>query len=207
MTYLKFTQAKITTITLSFIIISLVISCVPSEKPDEIISRADIEMMKENHIIPLNQAIKMYDKYSKDRVKILKDSLKKKYGNDFSDTRTVWFDIKAVKAYLKYIEENSNEAEGLSFYFSVNLDDNGKEKNHQTFFIAPTVKNVVNGDTIQSGYTIKNGKKVFLYEAFKGYLDSVDSDIQKASFFNAVLQGDDGLLFNKGNNSPPEGNN
>ncbi|MDH5415082.1 MAG: hypothetical protein OEW87_13180, partial [Flavobacteriaceae bacterium] len=70
MTYLKFTQAKITTITLSFIIISLVISCVTSEKPDEIISRADIEMMKENHIIPLNQAIKMYDKYSKDRVKI-----------------------------------------------------------------------------------------------------------------------------------------
>ncbi len=169
-------------------------------------------MLKENHIIPLKKAVGMYKKYSKDRVKILKDTLKKKYKNkDFEDTRMVWIDIKTMKAYLKYVEDESSKAgidlEGLQFYFGVNSDkDSGKKKNHQTFFVAPTKENVINGDTIQSGYTLENSNIVFLYEAFKKYNNSTDQNIQKASFFS-LMQGDDGLLLNKTGQSPPDNNN
>jgi len=178
----------------------------PSQEHANGITQQDIELMKENHIIDLKDAVKAYDKYSKQRIKILKDTLKKKYGTNFKDTRTVWFDIKTIKAYIKYIEKNTSEAEGLQFYYSVNPDNSGKQKNHQTFFIAPSMKNVINGDTIQSGYTIENGKTIFLYEAFKKYSESNQTSVQKASFFSA-LQDDDGFLLNDGELGPPFGNN
>ena len=93
----------------------------------------------------------------------------------------------------------------MSFYFGVN-PDSGKGKNHQTFFIAPTVTNVVDGDTVQSGYTYKNGKRVFIYKAVKEYLEGQEQAIQKASFFS-IMNDDDGYLFNIGKDSPPGGNN
>ena len=190
---------------LFIVLISFTILISSCEKPahaeKDDISQKDIQAMIENHIIDLKDAAKAYDKYSKQRVKILKDTLKKKYGADFNDTRNVWFDIKTIKAYIKYIEDNTSEAEGFQFYFSVNPDNNGKQKNHQTFFIAPTVENVINGDTIQSGYTVKDGKRIFLYEAFKKYSESNQINVQKASFFSAVQGG--GYLFNSGKENPP----
>ncbi len=204
---LKINYSKFTPIALVILIISIMISCETSPRQVEDITKADIEIMKENHIITLNEAVKQYDNYSKQRVSILKDTLKKKYkDNNFSDTRTVWFDIQTIKAYIKYIEDNSSEAEGLQFYFGVNPDKIGKKKNHQTFFIAPTVQNIVNGDTIQSGYTVKNGKRIYLYEAFKKYANSSNDNVQKASFFS-MPPSDDGLLLNDGTDSPPNGNN
>ncbi|MDX5586311.1 MAG: hypothetical protein QNK20_15605 [Aureibaculum sp.] len=204
---LKFLNSKITLSALAFCIILIMMSCEQSPRQVEDISKADIEAMKENHIITLNEAVKQYDKYSKQRVTILKDTLKKKYNdNNFSDTRTVWFDIKTIKAYIKYIEDNSSEAEGLQFYFGVNPDKIGKQKNHQTFFIAPTVQNIVNGNTIQSGYTMKNGKRVFIYEAIKEYLNSESQNVQKASIFS-MPPSDDDLILNEGTDSPPNGNN
>ena len=206
--FLKLFYSNFTLVVIAFFIVSIMSSCEPSQKEVENITRADIELMKENHIITLNEAVKQYDKYSKQRESILKDTLKKKYNDpNFSDTRTVWFDIKMIKAYVKYIEENTSEAEGLQFYFGVNPDKIGKQKNHQTFFIAPTVQNIINGDTIQSGYTVKNGKRIFLYEAIKEYKDSTYPNVQKASFIN-LIQGDgDGFLLNEGQLGPPYGNN
>lgn len=183
----------------------LMISCENKEGPQQDDKEAFAKM--KTHIIPLKDAVKMYDKYSKERVHILKDTLKKKYGNDFTDTRTVWFDLNTIKQYIKYIENNSADAEGLQFYFSVDLDVKGKQKNHQTFFIAPTVKNIIGKDTIQSGYTVKDGNRIFLYEAFKEYSNSSESTLQKASFFNLMQEDKDGLLFNEGTGSPPNGYN
>ena len=205
---LKLFYSNFTLFVMAFFIISIMISCEPGQKEVDGITQADIEVMKENHIISLNEAVKQYDKYSKQRESILKDTLKKKYNDpNFSDTRTVWFDIKMIKAYVKYIEENTSEAEGLQFYFGVSPDKIGKQKNHQTFFIAPTVQNIINGDTIQSGYTVKNGKRIFLYEAIKEYVDSTYPNVQKASFIK-LIQGDgDGFLLNEGQLGPPYGNN
>ncbi len=187
-------------------------SCQKSIHQDDYITQSDIDSLKKNHIIPLKGAKDMHKKYSKDRVRILKDTLKEKYKNkDFKDTRMVWFDIKTIETYIKYVKEESDKVgidpEGLQFYFGVNSDkDSGKKKNHQTFFVAPTTKNVMNGDTIQSGYTLEKGKQIFLYEAFKKYAGESEVDVQKASFFN-LMQDDDGLLLNHGSGTPPGGNN
>jgi hypothetical protein len=198
---------KIAVILASIFMLLVIISCEEKQKEANSITRVDIESMKENHIIPLKEAVKMYDKYTKDRVKILKDTLKKKYGDEFNDTRTVWLDMKTIKAYLKYLEENAGEAEGLQFYFSVDPENKGKQSNHQTFFVAPTVKNVIDGDTIQSGFTVENGKKIFLYEAFKKDMEINHQNMQKASFFSLMQDDDEGLLLNRGELGPPYGNN
>lgn len=207
MKQLRSVYQKITVILASIFMLLVIISCEEKQKETNSITRVDIENMKENHIIPLKEAVKMYDKYTKDRVKILKDTLKKKYGDDFNDTRTVWLDMKTIKAYLKYLEENAGEAEGLQFYFSVDPDNKGKQSNHQTFFIAPTVKNVIDGDTIQSGFTVENGKRIFLYEAFKKDMEMNHQNMQKASFFSLMQDDDEGLLLNRGELGPPYGNN
>ena len=207
MKQLRSVYQKITVILASIFMLLVIISCEEKQKETNSITRVDIESMKENHIIPLKEAVKMYGKYTKDRVKILKDTLKKKYGDDFNDTRTVWFDMKTIKAYLKYLEENAGEAEGLQFYFSVDPDNKGKQSNHQTFFIAPTIKNVVDGDTIQSGFTVENGKRIFLYEAFKKDMEMNHQNMQKASFFSLMQDDDEGLLLNRGELGPPYGNN
>lgn len=196
----------------SFLFLTIILynSCDKPRSEKDNISQRDIDLMKENHIISLNEAVSMYKKYSKDRANILKDTLKKKYGRDFQDTKMVWLDIKTIKAYLKYIEDESEKAdinpEGLQFYFAVNSDkETGKKKNHQTFFVAPTVKNLMNGDSIQSGFTLKNGKQLFLYEAFKKNANSTNQNVQKANFFS--LAQEDGLLLNRNDNSPPGTNN
>ncbi|MCB0473126.1 MAG: hypothetical protein KDC56_08710, partial [Flavobacteriaceae bacterium] len=85
-------------------------------------------------------------------------------------------------------------------------ENQGKKSNHQSFFIAPTIKNVVEGDTIQSGYTIENGQRVFLYEAFKKSLERTETKMEKAAFF-ATSQDNRGLLLNDGTLCPPCGNN
>ncbi len=208
--------SKMTFIISTFFLFSTVFlfnSCEkPSQEHADAITQKDINVMVENHIIPLSEAVHMYKKYDKERVKILKDTLEKKYKDPkFNDTRMVWIDIKTMKAYLKYIEDESSKAgidpEGLQFYFGVNSDkDTGKKKNHQTFFVAPTSKNVMNGDTIQSGYTLKDHKQFFLYEAFKKYNNSTNQNVQKASFFS-LMQGDKGLLLNDTTGTPPGDNN
>lgn len=200
------------TIALFLIAFTVAITSISCEKSQQEhkngITQEDIQAMKDNHLIDLNEAVKAYKKYGKDRVKILKDTLKEKYKNkDFRDTRNVWLDLKTIKAYIQYIEDNASDSEGLSFYFSVNADTApGKEKNHQTFFVAPTIQNIIDGDTIQSGFTVKNGKRVFLYEEFKKYMEETQANVQKASFFNLV-QDDDGYLLNRTGQSPPDGNN
>ena len=198
---------KISIVLSVFLFATLMFSCEQKQEYKESVTEDDIKSMVSDHIIPLGDAVKMYKKYDKDRTKILKDTLEKKYKDPkFKDTRMVWVDIKDMRAYLKYLEDNTEEAEGLAFYFGVNSDkDNGKKKNHQTFFVAPTIKNVIDGDTIQSGYTVENGKKIFLYKEYKSKVDA-NGNVQKASFFNLTLQ-DPGYLFNDQTPNPPGGNN
>jgi hypothetical protein len=207
--------SKTTFIIFTFFLFSTVVlfnSCEKTVDKSHGITQKDIDLMKENHIIPLQEAVGMYKEYSKDRIKILKDTLKKKYKNkDFEDTRTVWLDIKTMKAYLKYVEDESNRAgitvEGLEFYFGVNSDkESGKKKNHQTFFIAPTT----NKDNTQSGYTLigegDKEKVIFLKDVLNNGRNQTQqsSTVGKASFFTTTtLVNKDGLLLNDFENSPP----
>jgi hypothetical protein len=207
-----FKSTFITSVFFLFLTVILYNSCAKVNNETDYITQSDINSLKKEHIIPLKEAVDMYKKYDKDRVKILKDTLKEKYKNkDFKDTRMVWFDIKTIEAYIKYVKEESNKAgidpEGLQFYFGVNKDKTtGKKKNHQTFFVAPTVKNIIDRDTIQSGFTIENGQQIFLYEVFKKYTGESEINVQKASFFS-LIDHHDGLILNVGTGTPPDNNN
>ncbi|MDJ0644737.1 MAG: hypothetical protein QNJ57_02035 [Flavobacteriaceae bacterium] len=170
------------------------------------ISQDDIDSMIANHIISLKDAEKMYKKYSSDRVKILKDTLKKKYKDSkFEDTRMVWFDITDMKAYIKYVEDKSAEVgvtpKGLQVYFSVypnNQSKYGDSKDHQTFFIAPTETT-----DQQSGYTLdSNDKIIYLRDVLKDKISEERQSAQKAGYF-AIRRNGDGLLYNDGSSSPP----
>lgn len=175
-------------------------SCQKPQKYFEVDENARTEMISQ--IIPLKDAIDSYKDYGKNRVKILKDTLKAKYGKDFKDTRTVWFDIETLKQYLIYVEEKSKDAgiepQGIQFYFTVNSEKTeGKKKNHQTFFIAPTKT-----DDLESGYTLLDGKVVLLKDKLKSDETSPEQRTEKAGFFS-IMQGRDGLLLNDGVPNPP----
>ena len=204
-------SVKILVGSLALFITTIVISCQPKqEQSTDRITQEAIDAMKNDHLISLDDAVKMYKKYDKDRVKILKDTLKKKYKNDkFEDTRMVWFDINDIKAYIKYVEDKSQEKgitpKGLQVYFSVYPNEKSKyetSKDHQTLFIAPTETS-----DQQSGYTLdKDGKIIYLKDKLKNDAGNLENKAQKAGFF-ALVQGDDddddGFIFNTGDLSPP----
>ncbi|MBJ2176009.1 hypothetical protein JBL43_17280 [Aureibaculum sp. A20] len=212
MKYFKLLKQKLkATITLFFAACMLLISC-DEKKPHKVDEGASKDMLA--HIIKPEKAVNMYQNYEKERIDILKDTLNTLYGNDFKDTRRVWFDLETLKNYIAYVEKKSAEnkisPEGLQFYFSVYSDKEGKQKNQQTFFIAPTTKN----EGVQSGYTLEliDGKTQPLYLksilSNKNYTPNQTQKVDKASFFSLAQDGDEhGLLFNDGDNSPPMDNN
>lgn len=170
------------------------------EMKDEITAN-DIEDMRKKHIISADKAKEMYKSYTKDRIKLLDETLKEIYKEpNFKDTRNVWFDIKSMKAYIKHLEDKAGDFDGIQIYFAVNTDGD-IEKNHQTVFIAPTKKN----NDVQSGFTLINGKVEF----FNDLLKEAPKTTEKAGFLSLLQNGDDeeSLIFNEGNDSPPNGNN
>ena len=208
MKILQLKKLKIGALFLMLIVFTITsISCEkPRHEQEDEITQDDIDAMKKDHIISLKEAVKMYDKYSKERVKILKDTLKKKYGDGFSDTRNVWVDITTLRAYLQHIDDESAKIgvnpEGLAFYFSVDTENQGAKNNYQTFFVAPTEKNGKH----QSGYTIVDGEKKYVHDAIKQHLESTNLNLQKGSFFS-LLQDGKGLLLNDMVPNPPGGTN
>lgn len=189
---------------------TLLISCGNEKTQQEVVVEPTKEMLA--HIIKTEAAVNMYQNYGRERIAILKDTLNKLYGKDFEDTRRVWFDLKTLKNYIAYVEKRSADnnitPEGLEFYFSVYpRDKDGNQKNHQTFFIAPTTKD--NG--VQSGYTLETiGEKtqpLFLKSILNNgrYSPAQSQQMDKASFFSLTPPGDkDDLLYNDGTSSPPE---
>lgn len=205
----KLLKLKFVPILFSYLAIAMVfISC--AEKSSE---KSELTPSKEMlaHIINTETAVNIYQNYEKQRLVILKDTLSKLYGNDFNDTRRVWFNLKDLKSYIAYVEKKSAEnkinPEGLQFYFSVYGDDEGEQKNHQTFFIAPTTKN----EGVQSGYTLetRDGKTqaLFLKSILKSknYSSADSQQMDKASFFSLTAVAEEGLLYNRGGGSPPNG--
>jgi len=195
---------------LIFLAITTVLISCGDKKPHQ----QDVEPTKEMlaHLIETEKAVAFYKNYEKQRLNLLKDSLRAIYKDEkFNDTRRVWFDLKTLKNYIAYVEKRSAEnhinPEGLQFYFSVYGNEKGVRKNHQTFFIAPTTKK----DGVQSGYTLETidekTQPLFLKSILNSgrYSPSQSKQMDKASFFSlTAVQDDHGLLYNDGTASPPE---
>jgi len=203
---LKLNSVFLTLLALAF----LIISCEKPQKPQQENIKPTEEMLA--HIVNIDKAKNLYNNYKEQRIDITKDTLKKLYGNDFEDTRTIWFDLKTIKNYIAYVEqksaENNIEPEGLQFYFSVYADDMKEQSNQQTFFIAPTIKR----DNKHFGYTLeRKGEKEHIL-LLKDVLTTNKHQTQqspkvdKASFFTTTTTAENGLLYNDGNNSPPFNN-
>ena len=204
--------SKISKLFLMYIVFTaLIISCKEIKPNNQETSVEENYKIIHDNIIPLSDAEALYQNYYKMRINIEKDTLQKLYGNEFEDTRMVWFDLKTIKNYIEYVEKKSAEnkitPEGLQFYFSVYPNDEkkyGNQRNHQTFFISPTT---LNNDS-QSGYTLNGGKVVFLKNVLNNNENQMQQNpkVEKASFFSTTLDHDDGLLLNRGGGTPPGGN-
>ncbi len=207
---------------ISIVFTALIVSCGKVEKPDEQDESGEQEdyiarkkMLA--HIVPLEDAVQMYNGYSLKRIDPLKSSLRKKYGERFNDTRIITIDLETMKQYISYIEEKSKDLkvtpEGLQFYFGVypnNEDEKDSIKNHQTFFIAPSTSK----NNVQSGYTIEgNGEKVqivYLKDKLKNKSDNAlqNQKVEEAGFFiTTTIVQEDGLLLNRTTPNPPGDNN
>lgn len=162
----------------------------------------DLEARKKmrEQLISNEQVFNYYSNYSQNRTNILSEPLKEKYGNEFNDTRTVLFDFKVLKEYIKYVEEVSNKygttPEGIKVTFGVYPAET-EYQNQSTVFFTPTALN--NGR--QSAYTIANDKLVY----FKDLRQL--PKIQKGGIMMLTQRGDEGLGLNDGTPIPPPNNN
>ncbi len=202
----KFTS-KISKITYFFIcslIFSITFSCEDVKETANDNEKAKAEML--THIIPLDDAFNMYDNYSKNRINIINDSLQVLFGNEFHDTRTVWFNIETLKEYIKYVEQTSAKnkvtPQGLKICFGVYDNDSnlGKKANHQNIFFVPTTEK--NGR--QAAYTIQEEKGVvYLKDARKNNTQQNSPHQEKAGFFTFSTFQASGLVLNRGTGVPP----
>ncbi|PID69627.1 MAG: hypothetical protein CSA39_01175 [Flavobacteriales bacterium] len=180
----------------------------PTEKDDPQTQKPTKEML--SHLISTEKAIDMHQNYLTERISLFRNTLKKKYGDEFEDTRKIWLSLPELKNYIAYVEQRSKEQditpEGLLFYLSVSTDKD-EQKDQQTFFIAPTTKE---NDT-QSGYTLEDrgGKpqvvflKKMIREDIGENMQQEQGDMQRASFSINLANKEDGLLYNKNTNTPP----
>lgn len=182
-----------------FVLISYVffISCEPRPAKDAQTNEKAISKMQE-HMISIDEAFKMYDAYTANRVAILRDTLHKKYGDKFYDTRTVYFDIETLENYIAYVKNLSKEKEvnpeGFKICFGV-YSNSGEYANHQNVFIVPTTKK----DDRQAAYTIAGGKVQFLSDV-RG---RTDQKMNKAGIFSFNSMVEEGLILNFGRPIPP----
>lgn len=179
----------------------ITLSCVENEKKDSSTNEesSEKEMAQlEEHLISLDEAFQMYDTYGKERVQILRDTLHAKYGKEFYDTRTVWFDITTLKSYIERVEKISESKQikpgGFKICFGVH-SPSGEYANHQNVFIVPTSEK----DNRQAAYTVKNDEILFLMDARPKASQTTD----KAAFFSFSSMLSEGLILNDGGLIPP----
>lgn len=103
------------------------------------------------HIIPIEQGLKMYDEFYSSRTRFIEPRLKRIFKDStFEDTKFVSFSLEEIKSYIAFIDNIQKEnpdydVSGLRVYFAAypnSKEFNGKRiKNpgQQTFFMVPTV--------------------------------------------------------------------
>ncbi len=161
-------------------------------------------------IIPLEQAMELYNTYTERRVPIIQKYEINNNRSEFHPTRYAEYDYKTIKEYILYIENEAKKAKvditKLRFYFTTypNAEKfkNGaqiKYPGHNSFFMVPTIKNKNRHDAF---YTIteKGGNtKSYFIENRKNELYK-----NKASFFSfKQAERINSLILNEAGLIPP----
>lgn len=99
------------------------------------------------HIIPIKQAVSMYNTQNRIKERIINPTLKKVYNDgEFEDTVFAWFSLDEMRNYINYIDaiqkENPKEnVTGIRVYLGRYNQNSKKYKNQQNVFFVPTVEN------------------------------------------------------------------
>ncbi len=101
-------------------------------------------------IISVEKGINLFKEYDKNRTQLIEPQLRKLYNDStFVDTKFVWYSLKEIKEYIKYIDEVQKQnpaynVTGLRLYYGAYSNNNNntskKHINQQTFFMVPTIK-------------------------------------------------------------------
>lgn len=157
------------------------------------------EVKKE--IISNSEVFDLYNNYD-EKEKVINEFIERTYGRkNFHDTRTVIFDFKVLKEYLRHVEEVSKKhnvnPEGIKVVLGAE-DNKGKYPFQTNVLFVPTTKN----EGRQSAYTIVNNKITF-FKNIKPKDSIKQKNMQKGGFLTfSTLEGD-GLSLSGGRPIPP----
>ncbi|WP_350287682.1 hypothetical protein [uncultured Croceitalea sp.] len=141
------TIQKAVLLTAGFALIAMSCKEIKKETPQEPVEDPKPEVVEApSQIISLKKADSLYINYSKRRAEnIVRAETKYESSNvSFEPTRFVTFDLKVIKDYIKYIEQEAKnggtEADSLRIYFANYGSSANPKRFHNTVFMLPTAK-------------------------------------------------------------------
>lgn len=153
----------------------------------------------QEQIISNSNVFKLFHNYD-EKEEVINKFIERTHGRkDFHDTRTVSFDFKVLKEYLRHVEEVSKKhnvnPEGIKVIL-VAEDNNGKNPFQTNVLFVPTTKN----QGRQAAYTTDNDKIVFFKDIKEQF------NVQKGGFLMFSTLVSEGLTLNGGTPIPPPNN-
>ena len=152
-------------------------------------------------LITNSEVFKLFHNYD-EKEEVINKFIERAHGRkDFHDTRTVSFDFKVLKEYLRLVEEVSKKhnvnPEGIKVVFGAE-DNKGKNPFQTNVLFVPTTLNKGR----QSAYTTDNDKIVF-FKDIKPKDNIKQKNMQEGGFLMfSTLQGN-GLTLSSGRPIPP----
>ena len=206
---------KITSKFLLFIALAILFTACQenSKKENQDMEPKEIIYEAPKQIIPLEEADSLYVNYKNRRAEIIEEmeSESQTDGKPFVATQFVSFDIKGLKQYIGYVEQEAKKggtsADSLRIYFGNYGNTSVKYPNKNTVFLLPTaaVNNDYGGIFIDSkgrAKLVRDWVNEQLDEGLKGNQKSEASILP--SFSSAPsLQGKTSLTLNFGQGGPP----
>ena len=191
-----------------FTVVVTIISCEKPHKPDqtnECPSDPEALAIVQNQIVPNNNVFELFHNYD-EKEKDVNDFIRKRHQREeFNVTRTVYFDFKVLKEYLRLVEEvsqkNNVNPEGIKVVFGAE-SGNGKNPYQTNVLFVPTTKD----QGKQSAYTTQGGKIVF-FKNIKPKDSIQQMNLQKGGFLSLTTVQENGLALNGGAPIPPPNNN
>lgn len=152
-----------------------------------------------DNIIPVQEADDLYKTYGDDRAPIIENKINDQYRDQdppYEATRFVTADYDKLKAYIAFIDQESEEAgvtpKGLRIYFGATKPTKGKPGRETVFFNPVAAFKGIDGDISYAIHTDLDGNKQAITVG-----DVIDGKIPKASDTELVnggvqsLAGDD----------------
>lgn len=177
------------------------------EDPDQPTEPREVDPPKQ--LITLDDADSLYVNYSTRRAEnIIRFEMQDQPdGEPFNPTRFVSFDLKVIKDYIAYVEQEAKnagvKADSLRIYLG-NYGKRGKDKRRNTVFLLPTA----NTDAGYGGFYIgDDGKAKLIRDKFRSNDMEQNDPKSKASLMpnlnSSLFQGEQSLILNFGNSGPP----